>query len=265
MKPISGYSFASLALFSIGFLSSSAGAQIQRGTIQGSPPTQSNVEVPARFEVASVRLRPPESGYTTINNSGSPMFSAHNVTMRLLVGLAFGMTTGNITGAPNWFDSQLYDVNAKAEGDAPLTPKQFEPLLQQFLKDRFHLTAHSETAYRPGYALVVEKSGPRLQPGDSHSRTGYIVEDGLNFGSISMEQLADVISTVTQVPVADETGLKGEYRVNLKYAPLDSTDSTLPSFRTALQDDLGLKLISDKRVPVGTLVIDTADRIPTEN
>jgi len=40
--------------------------------------------------------------------------------------------------------------------------------------------------------------------------------------------------------------------------------SSLPSIFTALQEQLGLKLVSQK-VPVDTLVIDHVDKIPTEN
>jgi uncharacterized protein (TIGR03435 family) len=53
-------------------------------------------------------------------------------------------------------------------------------------------------------------------------------------------------------------------RTSRNYALDDATDSSLPSIFTAVQEQLGLKLIPQK-VPVQMLVIDHIDRIPTEN
>lgn len=267
MKPTDKLVFVSLVPFFILTPLAFAQAEIQQGIRNPEPPaaTQLDSNATAKFEVASVRLSPPDRGLTTINNSGSPRFAAHGATMTLLIGLAFGLSSGNITGAPKWVDSQLYDVDAKAAGDAPLTPKEFQPLLQQLLKDRFHLAAHRETIYRPGYSLVVAKNGPRLQPGESASRIGYIANGGFRFDSTSMEAFAGVLSSAVGSPVTDNTGLKGEYNISLKFAPFNATDSTLPSIFTALEEDLGLKLVPDKKVASETLVIDHAERIPTEN
>jgi uncharacterized protein (TIGR03435 family) len=260
-----------LALITL-FASAQALTAAKASTIQSSSeppalqPAPSESKPVTSFEVASVRLSPPNSYLTSINNSGSPRFIAHNVTLELLVGLAFGVSSGNITGGPNWFDeSQRYDVNAKAEGDAPLTPKQFQPLLQQLLKDRFQLEVHRETVYRTGYDLVAAKNGPRLQPAKTPTHMGYLLKDEIKFESASMETLAGVLTSVLGSPVADKTGIKGEYSLNLKYAPGDSTDSSLPSIFTALEEEFGLKLVRDKKVPVETLAIDRVERIPTEN
>jgi bla regulator protein BlaR1 len=83
--------------------------------------------------------------------------------------------------------------------------------------------------------------------------------------------------------VIDKTGLTGNYDFTLKWAPDESqgamlrgpagaqpgaesappTDSTGPSIFTAIQEQLGLKLESQKG-PVEILVIDHAER-PSEN
>lgn len=226
---------------------------------------QPGSETPARFEVASVRLSPPNAGFTSINNSGSARFIARNATLQFLVGMAFGVDNRNIEGGPNWFDSQRYDIEAKAEGDTPLTPKQFQPLLQQLLKDRFHLAIHHETAERPGYDLVLAKNGPQLRPGKTPARMGFITNGRIWFESASMESLAHALPSVVGGPVADKTGIKGEYRLDLKFAPVDANDSSLPSVFTALEEDLGLKLVRDSKVPVDILVIDHVEKIPTED
>ena len=52
--------------------------------------------------------------------------------------------------------------------------------------------------------------------------------------------------------------------INLTYAPEGSTDSSRPSIFTAVQEQLGLKLESQK-VPLEMLVIDHCERTPTDN
>jgi uncharacterized protein (TIGR03435 family) len=62
----------------------------------------------------------------------------------------------------------------------------------------------------------------------------------------------------------DRTGIAGNFDIELDYASEGAEDSTLPSVFTALQEKFGLKLTPQK-VPIETLVIDHAERVPTEN
>ncbi len=72
-------------------------------------------------------------------------------------------------------------------------------------------------------------------------------------------------------PVADGTGLAGNYDYRFEFAPqtggapdADSNDNTGPDVFSAVQSQLGLKLIA-KKVPVDMLIIDNADKIATGN
>jgi uncharacterized protein (TIGR03435 family) len=218
---------------------------------------------PQAFEVASVKLSPPDSGYTSFNNSGSPYFTARNISLGLMVSMAFGVPSNRISG-PDWLEKQLYDVNAKAEGDEPLTPKQFQPLLQQMLEQRFDLVVHRETQDRPGYALVVAKGGPKLKQAERSEGAHDVLPNEIHFESGSMEVLAFLLTLATGRPVADRTEIRGNYELQLDYARIDETDSPYPSIFKALEEKMGLKLIPAK-VPVELLVIDHADRIPTKD
>ena len=74
--------------------------------------------------------------------------------------------------------------------------------------------------------------------------------------------MADVARTMTTVAgrtVVDQTGLTGRFDVDLKWTDSDEG----PSFLTAIQEQLGLKLDS-QRGPVDLLVIDSAER-PTDD
>ena len=226
----------------------------------------SHAQAPTTFEVASVRLSPPGgNGLTSFNYLGTTRFTATNISLPLLLQLAFGVDDYQILQKPSWSDSTLYDVSAKPEGETALTYEQLKPLLQQLLEQRFHLTVHHETKYFKGYALLVAKGGPKLQTskGEANHHAN-ILPNGLQGQNLSLQDLASLLSHPVGRPVVDKTGIQGSYDFKLDYSPNESTDSPLPSVFTALTEQLGLKL-ETQQVPVNMLVIDHVDREPTEN
>jgi len=86
-----------------------------------------------------------------------------------------------------------------------------------------------------------------------------------------------------QARVVDRTGLTGTYEFTLEFAgsmgmmpsapasgepgvPLASDPTEgVPDIFTAVQKQLGLKLVKVKDVPVDILIVDNADKVPTEN
>jgi len=68
--------------------------------------------------------------------------------------------------------------------------------------------------------------------------------------------------------VLDKTGLSGVYGFKFQYEGTlggGNSNADTPSIFTELQAQLGLKLVKSKGVPVDVLVIDHADKTPTEN
>jgi len=181
--------------------------------------------------------------------------------------MAFGVNEDQIAGKPKWIESQRYDVVAKPEGGIALSREELKPLLQNLLRQRFHLETHFEMRNAPGYVLVAAKGGPKLETGRSDKPPGYRIYvgpgklKGLNW---SMPYLATMLQTAAGLPVIDKTGIAGSYDIDLQFAPDLATDSPLPSLFTALRETLGLELRSQK-IPVQFLVIDHVDRVPTEN
>jgi uncharacterized protein (TIGR03435 family) len=86
--------------------------------------------------------------------------------------------------------------------------------------------------------------------------------------NVSMADLAGILSRHLNEPVQDQTGLRGVFDVNLEWMPelaqADAASDRLSSIFTAVQEQLGLKLQAQK-VTVDVLVVDHAERNPTEN
>jgi uncharacterized protein (TIGR03435 family) len=164
-----------------------------------------------------------------------------------------------IEKAPAWISSDLYTIDAKAEG-APGQPAMLGPMMQSLLEDRFHLKLHIENRNGPAYELTVAKGGARLRtntgacsvdvppaavPRDSTtgrplpSFTGGRVappsepgvpcrlmlnlRNGQNQLLISsattIDRFCSYLSRVTGRMIVDMTGLRDKYDIRLEYLP----------------------------------------------
>lgn len=215
------------------------------------------------FEVASVRINPAPIGVYPPPSWTGRRFTSTHFTVGILIAMAYGNSDAHIHGLPSWDDSTFYDVAAKVAGEGELTTPVRQALLQKLLKDRFHLAVHHETKQFPGYELVVVKKQPGLAPGNTPGQSS-IYRDKLRLPGVTMTTFAGILERVVHEPVLDHTGITGTYNVHLDFAPMDATDSELPSIFTVLEEKLGLKLVSQK-VPVDELIVDRVDRTPTEN
>ena len=209
------------------------------------PQTPSTPAVPApSFEVASVK--PNHSGDMRIRFMGLPgKLNISGTTAKMLIANAYGVKDFQVSGGPSWIESERYDIDAKAD-DArieemrKMTPqdaaKQNQLMLQSLLADRFQLKVTHTTKELPAYALVVGKSGPKLQeakPG-ANVPEGFKGPDGrppkfpnmirmgrgqLNAQGIQMTTLAAVLSQQLGRTVLDQTSLKGNYDISLQWTP----------------------------------------------
>ena len=242
----------------------------------GRPPLAPNSQAQAggyrSFEVASVRIMedrdklPTAQQMFSMSPPGAGEFTMRNASLELLIGFAFqvGGFEHPIEGKPAWMDSTFYEVAARPGGNAGLSYDQLRPMVQELLKERFHLAYHRGSESQKGYALVVAKHGPKLTATKNGAQHAYMMAGRLDAANAPMSLVAGLLAHAVGRPVVDETGLKGSYDMKLSYAPLESTDSSLPSIFTAIEEQLGLKLVSQP-VPVETFVIDHVDRVPTAN
>jgi uncharacterized protein (TIGR03435 family) len=222
-----------------------------------------------RFEVASIRPSHPDPEHISMSNSDSARFIEHHYPLTILICMAYGISSDHLH-TPGWMDGLYYDIEAKAEGDAPRTPKQFNVMLRQLLEERFHMKAHHVTAYQSGYTLIVAKGGPKLKAVDLHIAESeksnfYILPGALHMPDSSLDSLAKILAHMLGRPVVNKTGIEGNYQFNFEFAPMNDEAPTKPSLVTALEEQFGLRLASEKNLPVDELVVDSADRTPTEN
>jgi len=255
------------------------------------------------FEVASVRPAilhpgdPPGRDCTGGPGTSDPAYLKCSCSpLAAVVARAYNINFTDLRG-PDWafWTLNCYDITAKVP--IGTSKEQFQLMLQNLLGDRFQLVAHHETQILPAYALSLGKAGPKFRahpttpPSDASSpdpRNSGSLPTGGQRGSLlwvgtnlrltandsDMKSVARLLMQVVQAPVVDETGLDGRYDFVLNFAAPEfmtggqsnskKNEEELPQILTALQEELGLKLTM-KKVPRELLVVDRANKVPTEN
>jgi uncharacterized protein (TIGR03435 family) len=185
-----------------------------------------------------------------------------------MIEYAFNVRDFQISGGPGWTGSDRYDVVAKPEGGA--REQQIKQMLQTLLTDRFQLRFHRETREGAVYALLVGKDGSKLQPAPQSDTSG--ITSGRNRTTglstlkgerSSLDEIAANLSAQLERPVFDKTGLTGKFDFELSWVPDQTPTVSGPSLFTAVQEQLGLRLES-QRGPIEIFVIDQVSR-PPEN
>jgi len=228
------------------------------------------------FDVVSVKAN--KSGTVNSTRNYSPGgITAINVTLPMLIEVAYGIRSNLFSGAPGWMETEHFDLNAKMVDQDPDIVKKLSfqdrsTMLRPVLEERFHLKVHTETRTLPVYELVVARGGPKLtetkEPNvpfhDRSAGSWGIRNTELSGHDVALSTLVFFLESQTHRTVLDKTGLTGHYDLLLTWSSDDaSPDSSVPSVLTAIQEQLGLKLVSSKG-PVETLVIDHVDP-PSEN
>lgn len=210
------------------------------------------------------------------------------VTTRMVIASAYNVPTfskSEIIGGPSWIDGQIYEIRAKIDGQLSGAmqqmpnkdrQRQVELMDQSLLADRFKLKIHFETRQLSQFALVVAKSGSKLKPAANPSLHAPITSKpvgaatDLQMISTTTDMLATIVGMEPEIggrPVINQTGLTGLYDVTLDWTPNPvadtNPDASGPSLFTALEEQLGLRLVEIKG-PVEVVVIDHIEK-PSEN
>jgi uncharacterized protein (TIGR03435 family) len=255
---------------------------------------------PTEFEVASVKpAEPGGRGMVNFRTQPGGRFTTQGIPLRMLVNQAFLANQDQVVGLPAFADTERFDINAKAPGDAGMSPgvdrEAIAPMLRALLVDRFKMTYHTEDRQMPAYTLVAGK--PKMKKADPASRTFCKAKPAppgsppasrvLECQNVTIAQLADRLRMMMpdfSLGVTDSTGLEGTWDLTLTFsmsfmsfgprgggdagagggpsAPPDPNGG-LTIFE-AVEKQLGLKLEKQKR-SVQVTVIDHIEQKPTEN
>ena len=234
----------------------------------------------ATFDVTSVKLN--RSGAGAFGNHFDPTRVTYtNVSVQELINevcRANGTPFSQMLGGPGWIGTERWDVIGTAPD--PLDGKPHRALLNammcSLLEDRFQLVFHYESRMLPSYELVVVKGGSKMKVIAESETVGKGLRVGERelSGVSNMRDLAYNLHGPLHQVVIDHTGLTGFYEFSLQYSsdgldasaqgdPASAPDPSHPSIFTAVQEQLGLKLVPQK-TPQNVMVIDHVER-PSEN
>ena len=219
-------------------------------------------------------------------------FSARGVTLQKLILMAYHLQDTQLSGGPDWLNTQKFDIDAKFDSaSTEALRKQFpdppkfddQSALRGLLVSRFKVVTHTETKSLPAYELLIAADGPKLQESKTPQRMFHLGKNEFTSSGTPISLLADELSRRLGQTVIDKTGLKSNYTFTLHWKPdanaepdtarqftagtdqppATTTDSDAPSILSAIQEQLGLKL-EPRTEPVRILVIDHAEA-PSEN
>jgi uncharacterized protein (TIGR03435 family) len=214
---------------------------------------------------------------------------------------AEALRENRVQGGPSWMNSDLYRIDAKAEG-TPSQATMLGPMLQMLLEDRFRMKFHIESKEASVYVLTIGKGGPKLQmakegactpldpdhlpslpkPGQTLPKHCGLFSGDTIYGA-SIPMLCRQFSFLLGRPVIDKTGISGVFDIYLdsfgeNSRPLAPDGTPAPidpgappridpdvEFRAALISfrKLGLDL-APKRDSVPYFIVDQIER-PAEN
>jgi uncharacterized protein (TIGR03435 family) len=206
-----------------------------------------------------------------------------NLALEQMLCSAWDMKPYQISGLNGWMKNTTFDLTAKVSGEdveayKKLSNVQRQQMLQKLLIERFQLKVHTETRTLPIYDLVVDKSGSKLKETtaleapsdeerkahpDKYNKGRMMMAPGRYEGTgVQVSSLASQLGNALGKPVHDATGLTGNYDITIRFRPEETAsveNNDAPSVFTAVQDQLGLKLVPNKG-PVETLTVDAAQK-----
>jgi uncharacterized protein (TIGR03435 family) len=234
------------------------------------------------FEVTSVKPSA-NGGPMSLSPLTGGKVTARNVNIRTLIRASYQVQDFQISGAPNWLESERYDIDAKSAASAGADETRL--MVQALLTDRFQLKIRRETKETPAYALIVangktrkmtpaDKTGcePEPSPTNPCQRIRNSGNMAISGEKLSMPLFAKMLSSMLRDTVIDKTGLDGVYDFKLDlglagFTPTPSSPSNemdgINAVMSGLQDQLGLKLERTKSA-VEVLVIEHVEK-PTAN
>lgn len=245
------------------------------------------------FEVATIK--PNNSGANQMQGlvMRGRQFLTRASSLEDLIAFAYNLQAKQVVGGPDWMAKDRYDIEALPDAPGVPNAEQVRVMIRKLLADRFELKFHKEQREMSAYVLEVGKGGQKLTPNESKGPL-----PGLGFSpgptgltlrvmNATMGDFTGFLQVlVLDRPVVDRTALTGRYDFKCTFTPDDSqfngrpphvpppanTESAAtpaadvaaaPSLYEAIQEQLGLKLTSEK-TNVDVVAIDAVEK-PSAN
>jgi uncharacterized protein (TIGR03435 family) len=249
---------------------------------------------PPAFEVASIK---PAAAGTQVMRANNSRLDFSYVSLKELVVQAYKLPRARVK-APDWMDGAHFDIVAKIP-EGVVAKEQVPAMLRTLLAERFKLKVHRETKEQTVYALVVAKGGPKLKkaevagdaklgpdgkprpagPGIVNMAMSGPTTVHLEMRRTTMPLLSEFLSSHLHRVVVDETGIAGDYDIDLDAPAMDEPGGAASGPNTAgppppppvpsmaldaAIQKVGLKM-EPRKGPVEYLVVDSAARVPAAN
>ena len=254
------------------------------------------------FEVASIKPAAPDARGMFIRPTPGGRVNITNMSLKELIVIAWRIQPFQISGGPAWLDSVHYDIAAKSENNFKPNEMalMLQSLLKDRFHLTLHPETRELPIYalvmakkdgKLGPSLTESKEGdctpldpskgpPPPEPGKLPTLGcgGLFMQPRLLRGvGVTVDRLIPMLSRLLGRTVVNKTGLAGQFDISMEWTPdetqvmqlppdaptLAPSDAMGPSIFAAIQEQLGLKLESQKG-PVEIFVIDRAEK-PSEN
>lgn len=112
------------------------------------------------FDAVSLKRSTNDEGGSSIGSQPGGIYRMVNARIAGIFGNAYPSETGEVVGAPAWFNADRYDLTARIVGNP--TVEQERDLWRAFFSERMKLKAHYASKEQPVYTLVLARSDGRL-------------------------------------------------------------------------------------------------------
>jgi len=228
-------------------------------------------------DVATIKMSDPNAhGYGF--RLGGGRIQAFNTTLLDMMKWAYGVQTSQIQGLPEWARTQKWDVEAAPNLPGMPNKAQAQGMMQTLLVERFRLATHNEKKLLPVYVMERGKDPLKLTKSTIERPVpaiGFAEPGKLIARNATSRELANVLQErLLDRPVIDKVQLTERSDFTLDFQPdasqydglwasLPPRQPAKPDLYTAIQEQLGMRLVSSKE-EVDVLAIDKVEK-PSEN
>jgi len=202
------------------------------------------VVVPTEFEVADVKLTPPDVHDQKFSLQPGGRLDIEGVDLKTIIQEVWQLSDDMIVGAPKWLGDNKISIIAKAPSTALVNGQNGPPvdidalitMVKNLLAQRFKMQTHMEERPINAYTLTAVK--PKMKPADPNGRIRCTegpaadqkdVRDAhpilgrlLNCQNMTMTRFASMLqglaSGYIHAPVLDATGLEGSWDFTLSFS-----------------------------------------------